>query len=380
MSNPNSINDEIKGLVTCYLTGDISREQLQALHQWINESEDNKELFNTLKSTWILSGMTNTKEQFFENQSWENLQKKLDFEIDEESESDLKRIIFFKKFRTAAIWLLFFGLGSLITYMVSSNKLTQNFKTEITVPYGTKTTAKLPDGSTVYLNAGSTIIYNQDFNKTKRLVYLSGEAYFKVATNKSKPFEVITPILTVRATGTKFNVKAYPNESSITATLVEGKIDISKTSDQTNNSRVELKPKQCFVYYKTEKQTKAPTPNIAYSKPASEKTLDEEVNNYKIYNNIKTELITSWSEENWVIESETLRTFAPKIERRFNMIIRFKDEEIKNYKFSATIQKETIEQILQAIKIATPMINYKIVKDTINLELDRKAIQKYETK
>jgi transmembrane sensor len=325
--------------------------------------------------------MTDKKDQFFKNQSWEDLQGKLDFEMDDsEQKSDLKRIIIFKKFRTAAIWLLFFGLGSLITYFISSNKTAQNFKTEITVPYGTKTTAKLPDGSTVYLNAGSSIIYNQDFNKTKRLVYLSGEAYFNIATNKSKPFEVVTSYLTVRATGTKFNVKAYPNESSITATLVEGKIDIRKTSDQTNNSRIELKPKQCFVYFKPDNRTKPSTQNITYSKPVSEKTDDEELNNYKVYDNVKTELFTSWSEENWVIESETLRTFAPKIERRFNMIIRFKDEEIKDYKFSATIQKETIDQILQALKIATPMINYKIVKDTINLELDRKIKQKYETK
>ena len=381
MLNPNSINDEIKGLIICYLTGDISRDQLQILSQWIHESENNKELFDTFKSTWILSGMANTKDQFSENQSWENLQKKLDFEMDDsEQESSIKRILYFKKLRTAAIWLLFFGLGSLITYMVSSNRMPQNFKTEITVPYGTKTTAKLPDGSTVYLNAGSTIIYNQDFNKTKRLVYLSGEAYFKVATNKSKPFEVITPILTVRATGTKFNVKAYPNESSITATLVEGKIDIRKTTDQSNTNKIELKPKQCFVYYKTENQTKPSVQNVTYSKPVSIKTDEEELTNYNVYNNVKTELYTSWSEDNWVIESETLRTFAPKIERRFNMIIRFEDEEIKNYKFSATIQKETIDQILQALKIATPMINFKIVKDTIHLELDRKIKQKYDTK
>jgi transmembrane sensor len=174
-------------------------------------------------------------------------------------------------------------------------------------------------------------------------------------------------------------VKAYPNERSITATLVEGKIDIRKTNDLTNDSKVELKPKQCFVFYKPEKKVTSSIPYIAYNKPPTEKD-DDELNNYKVYDNVKTELYTSWSEENWVIESETLRTFAPKIERRFNMIIRFEDEEIKNYKFSGTIQKETIEQILQALKLTTPMINYKIVKDTICLELDRKLKQHFEKK
>ena len=378
MSKSNSINDEIKELISCYLTGDIYREQLAVLQKWINESEENQGLFNTFKSTWILSGMAYTKDQFIENKTWDHLRTNLGFESDDYTENDFRKITFLRKLRTAAIWLLFFGLGSIMTYLISTNKITQNFNTEITVPFGTKTTTKLPDGSTVYLNAGSTIVYNQDFNKSNRLVFLSGEAYFKVATNKSKPFEVITSSLTVRATGTKFNVKAYPNERSITATLVEGKIDISKTNDIDNSNRIELKPKQCFVYYKTEKQTKTAASTVAFSKPAQVE--DDELKNYNIYDNVKTELFTSWSEDNWVIESETLRTFAPKIERRFNMIVRFENEEIKNYKFSATIQKETVEQVLQALKLSTPMINFKIVKDTIHLELDRKIKQHFETK
>jgi len=380
MLNTNSLSDEVKGLITCYLTGDIDREQLEALNLWISESEENNDLFNTYKSTWILSGMTNTKEQYLENNSWDKLQIKLGFESDDsESESYLRRIGIFKKLRTAAIWLLFLGLGSLITHLLSTNNTIQNFQTGITVPFGTKTIAKLPDGSTVYLNAGSTIIYNQDFNKTKRIVYLSGEAYFKVATNKSKPFEVITPYVIVRATGTKFNVKAYPNERSITATLVEGKIDIRKTDDLKNISGIELKPKQCFVYYKTENKANPSNTSITYTKPLPEKKY-EDLNNYQVLDNVKTELYTSWSEDNWVIESESLRTFAPKIERRYNMVIRFGDEEIKNYKFTGTIQKETIEQILQALRITTPMISYKIIKDTINLKLDRKIKQRYERK
>jgi ferric-dicitrate binding protein FerR (iron transport regulator) len=379
MLNPNSINDEIRGLITCYLTGDIDREQLEVLDRWINESEENKDLFNTFKSTWILSGMTNTKDQFSKKRLWDNLQTNLGFErSDSEPESNFRRIGDFKKLRTAAIWLLFFGFGSLITHLLLTSKPSQNFQTEITVPFGTKTTAKLPDGSIVYLNAGSTMIYNQDFNKTKRIVYLSGEAYFKVAKNKSKPFEVFTPYVIVRATGTKFNVKAYPNEGSITATLVEGKIDIRKTDDLKNKSGIELKPKQSLVFYKTGEKANSFTANNTSIKPLPEKDDNKELDNFKVFDNVKTELYTSWSEESWVIESESLRTFVPKIERRFNMVIRFKDEEIKNYKFTGTIRKETIEQILQALKLTTPMINYKIIKDTINLELDRKIKQKFE--
>lgn len=381
MLNPSAISDEMKELIICYLTGDIDRAQLAALNLWMNENEENKVLFNTFKSTWVLSGMTNTQDHSIKDKAWDNIRTNFGFGIGESKpESYFSRTGMFIKLRTAAIWLLFIGFGGLMNHLLFTGNTAQNFQTEITVPFGTKTTAKLPDGSTVYLNAGSTIIYNQDFNKTKRSVYLSGEAYFKVATNKSKPFEVFTPYLVVRATGTKFNVKAYPNERSITATLVEGKIDIRNASDLKSKSGIELKPKQCFVFYKTEKQANPVSANIAISNPLPVKDDNQEFKNFKVYDNVKTELYTSWSEANWVIESETLSTFAPKIERRFNMVICFKDEEIKNYKFTGTIQKETIEQILQALKIATPMINFTIIKDTINLELDRKIKQRYERK
>lgn len=178
----------------------------------------------------------------------------------------------------------------------------------------------------------------------------------------------------VRATGTKFNVKAYPNEGSITATLVEGKIDIRNTNDFKNKKGIELKPKQCFVFYKTTSKVNPGNTGISLTKPLAANSIE----NFKVIDNVKTELYTSWSEDNWVIESESLRTFAPIIERRFDMVIRFEDEEIKNYKFTCTIQKETIEQILQALKIAAPMINYKITKDTVILKLDQKMKQKYE--
>ena len=112
MLNQNFINEEIKGLIICFLTGDINHDQLVTLNHWINESDENKKLFDTYKSTWILSGMANTQDLFQGNKVWETLQTKLNFEI-EDSESTIanKRYVLFKRFRTAAIWILFLDLA-----------------------------------------------------------------------------------------------------------------------------------------------------------------------------------------------------------------------------------------------------------------------------
>ena len=377
MLNPNSINDDVKMLITCYLIGDIELERLEELKSWIAENKENEEYFTSCKDSWLISGVVSTKSLFDNTSMWERVQSHIDLEqadllITEAADDNkfkIKRIL-----RFAAIWIAVFACGGLVSYLVFRNQIVSNYRTEITVPYGTKTIAKLPDGSIVYLNAGSTLSYNQDFNKTKRQLHLSGEAYFNVATNKSKPFEVFTSTLIVRATGTKFNVKAYPNESVTTATLVEGKIDIRKRSWSKDDDGIELSPKQCLVYY-SEKAKKGNSISLPNQKTSQNQQGNDD-DKFTLYKNVKTELYTSWSQDNWVIESEALRTFAPKLERRYNMIIQFKDEEIKDYTFSGTIRKETIEQFLQALKLTTPIINYKIKKDTISLELEKQIKQK----
>ena len=207
MLTPNSLNEDINLLITSYLTGDIESERLEDLKIWIAESKENTEYFNSYKDSWLLSGVTSTKSVFDNAALWERIQSHIELKQAESSAvelgEDTNRFNFKKILRYAALWIMVFASGGIIGYVVLNNNIDPSFKTEITVPYGTKTIAKLPDGSIVYLNAGSTLSYDQNFNKKKRQLQLSGEAYFNVATNKSKPFEVFTSTLIVRATGTK---------------------------------------------------------------------------------------------------------------------------------------------------------------------------------
>ena len=84
----------------------------------------------------------------------------------------------------------------------------------------------MPDSSQIWLNAGTTITYSEDYGQRTRTLNLNGEAYFKVAKDSLHPFIVNTQGIIVRALGTRFNVKAYPEEKTISATLEEGKIDV----------------------------------------------------------------------------------------------------------------------------------------------------------
>ena len=95
---------------------------------------------------------------------------------------------------------------------------------EIVVDRGQKSTLTLPDGSKVWVNSATEVSYSSDYNVKDRNVYLSGEAYFEVASGNELPFVVHVNDLQVTALGTRFNIKAYSEDKTVTTTLVEGKV------------------------------------------------------------------------------------------------------------------------------------------------------------
>jgi ferric-dicitrate binding protein FerR (iron transport regulator) len=93
----------------------------------------------------------------------------------------------------------------------------------------------LPDGSKVWLNAASSIRYPTAFAGNERRVEITGEAYFEVTKNPEKPFIVVTDQASVTVLGTHFNVMAYPEESSVQTTLLEGLVKVTGNNTQQTN-------------------------------------------------------------------------------------------------------------------------------------------------
>lgn len=148
-------------------------------------------------------------------------------------------ILFYKRLlRVAAVLIpLFIMMGGYFYY--SQHKLT-----EISVAYGETKHLFLPDSSEIWINAGSNIKFPKTFTGGQRLVYLEGEAYFSVKKDQIKPFIVKTEQLSIKVLGTKFNLKAYPNDKIITTTLTSGKVEISTPSQE---NRI-LKPNEQLIY------------------------------------------------------------------------------------------------------------------------------------
>lgn len=168
----------------------------------------------------------------------------------------LDNIVAYQKFsRVAAVLIpLFLLTGGLFYYFSPNNEMI-----EISAAYGEQKHLILPDSSEIWLNSGSTIRYPETFAKDKRLVTLNGEAYFSVKKETAKPFIVETSRLSVKVLGTKFNVKAYPNDENITATLTSGKVEVSV---QSQSPQI-LKPNERLTYDKNTSSVHISTVNTA---------------------------------------------------------------------------------------------------------------------
>lgn len=203
---------------------------------------------------------------------------------------------------------------------------------KVIIPYGKKSMIMLSDGTKVWLNAGSQLVYPSVFLRNKREVVLVGEAYFDVAKNQDKPFFVRTAELNVRVLGTKFDVSAYPEDDFVSTTLEEGSVGL------------EIKGKGLLAEDKQILLT--PNQKISLNKATRETTVRV----------VDVSMYTSWKEGILKSESEDLIRLIKKIERYYNIEISLKDPLVAGYKISGKLDLEnSAEEVLNIIKLTVPI-------------------------
>lgn len=379
-------------IIIRYLSGACSHEEKDTLDNWIKESEENEAYFNNLKYTWFASIQLKPVDKVKIEEATNifrlrNLEK---------TDSLKKTELIFKSpgfkvfsgamLRYAAIVLMAFFLGGISHYAVSKKSFLSQSVSEkyfyFESPRGSRAIATLPDGTKVWLNASTKISYLSDFNVQERVIQLEGEAYFDVTTNPSKPFIVKASNIDIKAFGTMFNVKAYPEENQVITTLVEGKVTIEGVDEANKRFSIKMAPKQCVTYStdnklvaqvgtKIEPTGNKNSANVSEVSPAVlpdlsivRKTLQE------------PEINTSWKEERWVIANENLSNLSVMLERRFNVNIKLLNEELNEYHFTGIIQNETIEQVINILSLTLP-VKYSIDINNIELELNKELKNRY---
>ncbi len=228
-------------------------------------------------------------------------------------------------YRVAAILLVPVLIAFLLQYFNNDSVTLKTF----TTPLAVQSTFELPDGTQVWLNAGSTLEFPDHFSKNERKVKLKGEAYFDVKKNGAS-FIVETQHCEVEVLGTAFNVMTY--DGSIPAvTLDRGKVVVKSNGENSTA----LNPGQQALI----------------------DTLDQQVR----VKQVETNQFSAWRQHQLIFKHESLSQVVPQLERWYNLSIEITDPSLGQYEMTANIEYESFQEVMELMCLSMP-IEYEFDK------------------
>ena len=205
---------------------------------------------------------------------------------------------------------------------------------QLIIPYGKTSELLLPDGTKVYLNAGSRLVYPENFSGKTREVFLVGEAFFDVKHDISHPFVVKVSDMMVKVLGTRFNISAYPTDNLIETVLAAGKVKIEQNNAGLFDKSIELVPNQLASFNRTSKQT--------------------------IVKKVDTDNYILWTQGILKFESTDLNRIVKRLERYYNIRFQYSDPLLGGVRISGKMElKEDKDEICDRIATAADV---RIVK------------------
>lgn len=234
------------------------------------------------------------------------------------------------------------GVDSLNTLVYAARQAPQEEWNTLRIPLGGEYKLILADGTEVWLNAGSSLKYFTRGIEKERKVYLTGEAYFKVAPDKDRPFLVFSGEHAVKVLGTEFNISAYEDDQMIYTTLVSGRVSVGIDGQHKANHILEHSGKQSIY-------------NKEGTKGLTLRQVDAAV-------------YTAWKDGSFVFNYSTLKEVMKKLSRWYNFEFEIQDEQLKKSRFSGAFNRfENFSRVLEVIEsTGVPIkIEYKNGKMTI---------------
>lgn len=326
-------SQNIQELINRFFGNTFSKNTQLLFRYWFRLNNDQNDKDFSMQDVWEVSPSTIT------SKTWEDLAK-LQSHISQ-TEIRTSNSIFRVILKYAAILLLVASSSIFTHYFVSKANEKQTEFVEFFVPYGNSQKVLLADGSTVWVNAGSVLIYPKEFNDHTRSVYLSGEANFQVAKNPNQPFIVKTKHINVEALGTTFIVQAYPSSLFTIATLEEGSIRVD-IENSSNHSTI-LKPNE----------------QLAYS---------HVTNNISIQN-VNAEKLATWKEGYLLFREASFENIMATLERKYNVQINYDTEKFNKQSYNIRFNpNETLEDVFAILSQITNNFKYSIQKSTVYIK------------
>lgn len=328
---------DIKEMIIRSLEKGLNEEEYILMMDWINESPENRKLFDHYNEIWQLSDVVLNEGSYNTDEGWESLHQRISGQNLKGSNNirliSANQLIIWKFISVAAILVA----GLLISLLfVRNDVVVRNIQTvTIQSPRGQKNKVILADSSVVWLNSESQLTYSNDFDGDKRVVSLTGEGYFDVKKDSKRPFIVRTLNADIKVFGTRFNVCSYSDELLMEATLEDGKITVS-INGKVNQVEV------------------VPGERMALDTKSGEVTLKK----------VDTQLYTSWKDNKLRFDDAVFADVVKKLERWYDVKI-IVDKDLKySERYTMCIKTESLREVLKGLMLTTPM-SYKIEEEKV---------------
>ena len=358
--------DFIWQLVSRSLSGEASAEEISFLEDALHKDESLQQQYEILKQFWrssyppTIPDAEENKKQV--TRMLEKAHNASAFNSTPAKRKRLPRKNFFKVLLGSAAIIIFFGIWFFLSDKTNNRDLVsqtpdKNLQ-QLVAQKGSRNRTILPDGSVVWLNAGSYLSYAGDFKGSTRQVYLKGEAFFDVVKQQNRPFIVHANGIDIKVLGTAFDVKSYSEENTVEATLIRGLIQITRQG-QRNQRPVYLHPNEKLII------------NLANNNvpgKIKEHADDPAIMLYHLDSTVKKEdlIETSWMYDRLEFRGDTFEELSKKLERWYNVKIIFEDEATKRLSFNGSFENETVEQAFAALQSAVPF-NFTIHEQEVTI-------------
>jgi len=339
-----------------FLRDEVSQEEREFIESWLSESEKNREIFSEIALLWDKIGhqkLPTPPDPFLQ---WEKISEKVhaskSFEQEEillPIEGNLSQIKSrqFEKFysiaqkrvltsyivRFAAMflfaltsWVLLYGIKPSAEKVITEN-LEQSKMYEAIARKGEKITLTLGDGSKVYINSDSRLVYPNIFKPDSREVELTGEAYFAVTHNPEKPFRVKSGNTVTVVRGTEFNIRN--RENAISVVVAKGIVD-----------------------------TYSPLRNKKYSLRKGDMVRYNDITGLSKPQQVDLKKYLAWREDKLAFDNTSLSEVVDEIERCFNVDVEFGDNSLRSKTITGIFQSDSLDRMLSIISLTLDLKIY----------------------
>lgn len=320
-------NTEYWEQMTKYFSNELTKDEKSLFEEWARKM-DNQELLNQMKMDFEQIDDAKYVFEKTTDQAWDELYSKIQLDEAEVPIKNKYAINFRLFYQVAAALVIVMGLSWAIIQLSkdSSQKIltTEYAQSEIT----------LSDGSTVFLNANSKLIYPEKFEGNSRTVELIGEGFFEITPDPEKPFIITANNAEIKVLGTKFNVLAYKNISKVEVLVESGMVSLSSKNDKKNAILLE-KGEFGFLNDNMLQESLVPTPNYL-----------------------------SWKTKIMDFRNEDLVSVLEVINHTYGTNIKLKGEPLKELKLTSKYNNIHLDTLLQSICIA-----FNLEKSEINNQI-----------